>query len=91
MGIRAAREGDADIGMPSRPLRAEEKGLHEIVIGWDGIVPIVHPANPVKDITLAQFREVFAGRLTNWADPIDLSSWSPASRGRGPGERLRTW
>ncbi len=66
-GIRAAREGGADIGMSSRPLRAEEKGLHEAVIARDGIVPIVHPANPVKDITLVQFREIFAGVLTNWS------------------------
>jgi phosphate transport system substrate-binding protein len=66
-GIRAAREGGADIGMSSRPLKPEEKGLHEMVIAWDGIVPIVHPANPVKDITLVQFREIFAGRLTNWS------------------------
>jgi len=67
-GIRAAREGGADIGMSSRPLKAEEKGLHEVTIAWDGIVPIVHPTNPVKDITLVQFREIFAGRLTNWSE-----------------------
>ncbi|HSW11057.1 MAG TPA: phosphate ABC transporter substrate-binding protein [Bacillota bacterium] len=66
-GIRAAREGGADIGMSSRPLKAEEKGLYEVTIAWDGIVPIVHPANPVKDITLVQFREIFVGRLTNWS------------------------
>ncbi len=36
-----------------------------------GITPLaffVHPENPVKDITLAQLRQIFQGIITNWSE-----------------------
>jgi phosphate transport system substrate-binding protein len=66
-GVKAAQTGVADIGASSRELKPEEKGLHETVIARDGIAIVVHPSNPVKDLTAAQVNGIFAGRIANWS------------------------
>ncbi len=65
-GIQAAREGAADIGMSSRELRDEEKELFEVVVAWDGLAVIVHPENPVSDLSLDLVRNIFAGNIRSW-------------------------
>ncbi|MDZ7630136.1 MAG: phosphate ABC transporter substrate-binding protein [Gemmatimonadaceae bacterium] len=66
-GIKAAHDGTADIGMSSRALNATETdGLVQTIVARDGIAVIVHAANPVSALTLAQLRDVYAGRITNW-------------------------
>jgi len=67
-GIRSVRGDVADIGTSSRELRKEEKDLKEIVIAWDGIAIIVHPDNKVKDLSLSQLRDIFAGRIRHWSE-----------------------
>ncbi len=66
-GIQAARSGAADIGMSSRELKPEEKDLLEVVVAWDGLAIIVHPANPVDQLSLLQVQNIFAGNIKNWA------------------------
>lgn len=66
-GIQAAQSGAADIGMSSRELKLEEKGLLEIVVAWDGLAIIVHPKNPVDRLTLVEVQNIFAGNIKNWA------------------------
>jgi phosphate transport system substrate-binding protein len=66
-GIRAARDGTADIGMSSRALRgAEAAGLVGTPVALDGIAIIVHASNRVRALSLRQLREIYAGRVTNW-------------------------
>lgn len=69
-GIKAVQEGRCDIGLSSRGLKDEEKaaGLTETVLAYDGIAVIVHPDNPVSDLTLAQIADIYTGKITNWAD-----------------------
>jgi len=67
-GIRATLDGAADIGQSSRDLRPAEQVLHQILIARDGMPIIVHPTNPVTNLTLAQVRDIFAGRITNWRE-----------------------
>ncbi len=38
------------------------------VVAIDGIVMVVHPSNPVKGFTVAQVRDIYMGRITNWKD-----------------------
>ena len=66
-GIYAATQGAADLGASSRELLGEEKKLVEIAIAFDGIAVIVHPANPLTTITLAEIRRIFSGAVTNWS------------------------
>ena len=42
--------------------------LHEFVLGYDGIAVIVHPANPVHDLTIEQTARLFTGRARTWSD-----------------------
>jgi phosphate transport system substrate-binding protein len=65
-GIYAATHGAADLGASSRELLGPEKKLLEIPIAFDGIAVIVHPSNPLTNITLEQIRQIFVGAVTNW-------------------------
>jgi phosphate transport system substrate-binding protein len=65
-GIYAAVHGAADLGSSSRELIGDEKKLIEIPIAYDGIAVIVHPSNPLTNITLTQIRKIFSGAVTNW-------------------------
>ncbi len=69
-GIQAVRDGRCDIGLSSRALKDEEKaaGLHETVLAYDGIAVIVHPDNPVADLTLEQIADIYTGKITNWSE-----------------------
>ncbi len=40
----------------------------EAVIGLQGIVVAVNPANPAMSLTLPQLRNVFSGRITDWSE-----------------------
>lgn len=69
-GITAVQEGTCDIGLSSRALKDEEKaaGLQETVLAYDGIAIVVHPDNPVSDLTLEQIAQLYTGEITNWKD-----------------------
>jgi len=66
-GLQAASSGVADVGMCSRALKAEESGLFTpVVIARDGLAIVVHPSNPVKDLSLRDAERIFAGDITRW-------------------------
>ena len=69
-GITAVQEGTCDIGLSSRALKDEEKaaGLKETVLAYDGIAIIVHPDNPVSDLSLEQIAKLYTGEIANWKD-----------------------
>ena len=69
-GITAVQEGTCDIGLSSRALKDEEKsaGLKETVLAYDGIAVIVHPDNPVSDLSIDQIAKLYTGEITNWKD-----------------------
>ncbi len=69
-GITAVQDGTCDIGLSSRALKDEEKaaGLKETILAYDGIAIIVHPDNPVADLTLEQIAQLYTGEITNWKD-----------------------
>ena len=69
-GITAVQEGTCDIGLSSRALKDEEMsaGLKETVLAYDGIAIIVHPDNPVSDLSIDQIAKLYTGGITNWKD-----------------------
>jgi len=67
-GITAVLSGTANIGMSSRALKESEQDLWSVEIAKDGLAMIIHPNNPVKDLTLAQIRDIYTGTLTNWRE-----------------------
>ena len=69
-GIKAVLEGSCDIGLSSRSLKDEEKaqGLKESILAYDGIAVIVHPDNPVADLSLEQIADIYTKKITNWKE-----------------------
>ncbi len=73
-GIKSLIDGSCDIANSSREMSAKEKEIasqkgeqiKEIAIAHDMIVPIVHPSNPVKNLTLAQLKAIYDGSIKNW-------------------------
>ncbi len=49
---------------------AKEKGINPIhhVIAMDGIAVVVHPSNPVKEISMEKLHDIYTGTITNWKD-----------------------
>ena len=68
-GIKAVKNGICKIGMSSRELKPEEKGLHEIIIAYDGIVIIVNRKNPVENLSLSTVAAIFSGQIKFWDKP----------------------
>lgn len=66
-GITATQTHSADIGMSSRALDDEEKNLWSVELARDGLVLIVNPANPVKNLTSDQIRDIYAAAITDWS------------------------
>lgn len=75
-GIKRFIAGDIDIAATGRgPKDAEyessvekNRDLYLTNVAFDGVVVIVHPGNPVEDLTEAQLRAVFFdGSTTDWA------------------------
>ncbi|CAH1386355.1 phosphate ABC transporter substrate-binding protein [Candidatus Nitrotoga sp. M5] len=65
-GVNDVRAGLADIGMASRALKPEERGLMAHRIATDGIGIILHQKNPVKLLKDEQIKAIFTGKITNW-------------------------
>ncbi len=69
-GIETVSRGSSDIGTASRDLKEDELelGLHDTPLAYDAIAVIVHPSNPVDDLTKEQIRLIFNGTYTNWSE-----------------------
>ncbi|MDH0732740.1 phosphate ABC transporter substrate-binding/OmpA family protein [Pseudomonas sichuanensis] len=76
-GFAALARGDADLAAASRPINDLEAqqlqalgdlrgGGSEQVIGLDGVAVIVHPDNPLAQLTTVQLAQIFSGQLTRW-------------------------
>jgi len=75
-GIAAMLNGTVDIANASREIKPEElksakdKGLtpQQFVVAGDAIAIIVHPDNPVQQLTLQQLSDIYTGKIRNWRE-----------------------
>jgi len=75
-GIKALIDGNTDIASSSRFIKdkeismAMEKGVFPVPhrVALDCVVPVVHPTNPLSNVTLDQLKGVYTGAITNWKD-----------------------
>jgi phosphate transport system substrate-binding protein len=75
-GIKAIIDGTTDIADSSRFIKgkevklAVEKGVYPVPfrVAYDCIVPVVHPSNPIKDISMDQLKALYKGEIKNWKD-----------------------
>lgn len=73
-GAKGLVNGACDVADMSRFMKTEEfraavqKGVFPVahVVAVDGIAIIVHPSNPVTGLTVAQVRDIYTGKITNW-------------------------
>ncbi|MDF2489373.1 MAG: OmpA/MotB protein [Pseudomonas sp.] len=76
-GFLALLSADADLAASSRPISDREAArLHalgnlreaasEQVIGLDGVAVIVHPDNPLPQLSIAQLGQIFSGEVSRW-------------------------
>ena len=69
VGIQSALSGAAQIGMADLVnLPPEAKNLVSFVVARDGIALIVSVKNRVKNLTLAQIRDIYNGKIKNWKE-----------------------
>lgn len=75
-GIKALIDKSTHIANSSREIKASEidlaksKGVAptETVVAVDAIVPIVHPKNKVRDLSIDQLSQIYQGKISNWKD-----------------------
>ncbi len=69
-GLRGTAGGELDVGGACHPALANGPDLEgELVhVAWEALVPIVHPSNPVEELSLAELRGIFRGEITNWKE-----------------------
>lgn len=67
-GVIATIEGVSHISMASRYFSQEElaQGLVAMPFALDGIALVVHPDNPINDLTLEEVTKIFKGEINNW-------------------------
>ena len=86
--------GRADLvgtARPADPDTAVEQKLQFHTVAWDGLAILAHPRNRVRNLSLVQLRDIYAGQITNWsqlggtpgainlyavAGPLDGVEWS---------------
>lgn len=67
-GIEAAITGVAVLGMSSRPLKKDETGFKTVQVARDAIAIVVHPSNPISNLSLGELRGIFSGKQTDWKE-----------------------
>ena len=76
VGVASIIDGTCDIADSSRAVKETE--IHEAaskgvdlkanVIALDGIAVIVHPSNSLFQISKDQIKDIYTGKISNWAD-----------------------
>ncbi|MFN3868745.1 MAG: substrate-binding domain-containing protein [Hyphomicrobiaceae bacterium] len=66
-GITSVRRREADLGGMCCPVEGSRgEGLKAVVVARDIKVAVVHPTNPVRDLSRAALADVGGGRATRW-------------------------
>ena len=73
-GIAALLNGTTDICAASRKMKPDELALakkqnldlKEIEVALDGIAVVVHPSNPLNEISMEELKGIFTGEIEDW-------------------------
>jgi len=73
-GAAALVDGRCDVATMSRFMKpaefkkAVDNGRMPVAhaVAMDGVCVVVHPSNPVKELTTGQVRSIYKGEITNW-------------------------
>lgn len=75
-GAKSLINGTCQVADMSRFMKANEfkaaaaKGIMPVahVVALDGLPILVHPGNPIKQLTVEQVRNIYMGKITNWKE-----------------------
>jgi phosphate transport system substrate-binding protein len=75
-GIAALINGTTDVCQASRQIKQKEidearaNGIepYEIQVATDALSVVIHPSNPVSELTMAQLSAIYTGEITNWRE-----------------------
>jgi phosphate transport system substrate-binding protein len=73
-GITSLISNTCDIAEVSREMKeseialARQKGIEpkKITVALDGLAVVVHPSNPLNQLTIPQLADIYTGKVTNW-------------------------
>lgn len=77
VGIAALLNGTTDICQSSRPIKEQERAAFraryqrdvvEVRVAIDAIAVYVNEANPLRELSLPQTRDIYTGKLMNWRE-----------------------
>lgn len=76
VGIAALMENTTDIAMASRDIKLGEKlrlkahntPFEKVAIAYDALAVVVHPSNPLKQLTREQLELIYTGKVKNWKE-----------------------
>ncbi len=101
-GLAALFAGKTDMAMISAPLAAEAAAANaktpgsvdpaKLVthqIGEARVAFVVHPSNPVKELTLAQITGILSGKITKWSE-VGGADQPIVIVAAGPGDGVRS-
>lgn len=100
LAIRKLIDGQIGMAFTSRAVRAAElseaaakaRTLHMVVVGAEALAVIVHPDNPMRDVSSEQLRAIFfSGEVADWGaltggqktGPIHVLAVNPKTSGTG--------
>lgn len=75
-GYKSLLDGTVDLAMVSSGVQENVSDLFKkdgpklvnTIVGYTAIVAVVHPSNPLRDLSMEQLRAVFSGQISNWKD-----------------------
>jgi len=75
-GAKSLINAACDVATMSRPMKtsevkaAQDAGVLAIenIVAMDGIAIVVHPSNPVKNLTVEQILNIYTGKIKNWKE-----------------------
>jgi phosphate transport system substrate-binding protein len=75
-GIKALIDGSTDIANASRFIKdkevalAVENGRYPVpfAVAYDCIIPVVHPSNSLKNLSLTDLKKIYMGEIKNWKE-----------------------
>ena len=68
LGIKSAIAGSVDMGGTCRHKMGDEvkADVNLTRVGFDALVFVVHPSNPIQNVTTDQMIDIFEGKITSW-------------------------
>jgi len=76
VGLSSLIAGTTDIAQASRKIKFSEKQklqenkktVKEVIVAYDALAVVIHPANKITQLTREQLEGIFTGKIKNWKE-----------------------